>query len=89
MKSRRKLIAEAETNPQAAAKLQAKRDRINNWTKEHKAELVAQAETDPEAAAKLADIRARQVQATQRWQAKQKELAKAAEIEKEELNETA
>lgn len=89
MKSRRKLIAEAETDPQAAAKLQAKRDRINNWTKEHKAELVAQAETDPEAAAKLADIRARQVQATQRWQAKQKELAKAAEIEKEELNETA
>lgn len=88
-KSRRKLIELAETDPQAAAKLQAKRDRINNWTREHKAELVAQAETDPEAAAKLADIRARQVQATQRWQAKQKELAKAAEIEKEDLNETA
>ena len=71
MKNRRKLIADAETDPEAAEKLRAKRDRINAWTKNHWEDLVAQAETDPEAAERLAEIRKKRVEATLRSRTKQ------------------
>ena len=76
MASRRKLVEQAETDPEAAETLQARIDHKNEWTRQHRAELIARAETDPEAAAKLADIRARETQATLRSKAKQRELAK-------------
>ena len=75
MKSRRKLNEQAQTDPKAAEKLQARRNRINAWTKNHKDELIEQAKTDPEAAAKLADIRRRHVQATLRCKAKRQQKA--------------
>ena len=76
MASRKKLIVQAETDPEAAETLQARIDHKNEWTRQHRAELVAQAMTDPEAAAKLADIKARQTQATLRSRARQQALAK-------------
>ena len=91
MASRRKLVEQAETDPEAAETLQARIDHKNEWTRQHRAELIARAETDPEAAAKLADIRARETQATLRSKAKQRELAKtdpaiAAKLEAQHLH---
>ena len=76
MASRKKLVEQAETDPEAAETLQARINHKNEWTRQRRAELVARAETDPEAAAKLADIRARETQATLRSRARQQELAK-------------
>ena len=76
MKSRRKLIEQAETDPEAAAKLRAKRDHTNEWSRQHRAELIKQAETDPEAAAKLAELRAREVATSIRSRKKLEEQAK-------------